>query len=179
MTERRRVTPEELIQSLKDALNTALQDVRIEKRSMGLKKTECYHLWMRVEKTVFKDAVRHLQHIDPLLHFAVASGYDINEFIELVYSFSLFHGQRHQEISVNITVPLQKTDPTIDTITDLIPGCLISEQEKQEMLGVIVNNIPKNTRVFVSDDFPTGVYPWRRDETGPGKMVRNLHEVKS
>jgi hypothetical protein len=30
--------------------------------------------------------------------------------------------------------------------------------------------------VFVADDIPQGIFPWRRDETGPAKLVRNLHE---
>jgi membrane-bound hydrogenase subunit beta len=80
---------------------------------------------------------------------------------------------------VNITIPLPKSDPTIDSITDLIPGALIAEQEKQEMLGIKVVGIPKDERVFIPNDFPEGVFPWRRDETGPDKMARNLHdEVK-
>ena len=73
---------------------------------------------------------------------------------------------------------LPKTKPEIDTISDLIPGALIAEQEKQEMLGIKVKNIPQDRRSFISDDFPKDVYPWRKDETGPKKMVRNLHEVK-
>jgi membrane-bound hydrogenase subunit beta len=93
-----------------------------------------------------------------------------------VYHFSLFHGGRGRELSLNITVILPKSDPVIETITDLIPGALISEQEKQEMLGVKIQGIPKDSRVFIADDFPKDVYPWRRDETGPGKLVRNLHE---
>ncbi|MCX6666122.1 MAG: NADH-quinone oxidoreductase subunit C [Euryarchaeota archaeon] len=179
MIKKERLTPKEIIQSIKDMFTTNIQAARIEKRTMGKKKTEFYHLWIRLDKTIFKEAVRHLQSIDPALHFAVASGYDLDDTIELVYSFSLYHGVRHQEISVNLTVALQKSDPTIETITDLIPGSLISEQEKQEMLGITVRNIPKNTRVFIADDFPKGVYPWRRDETGPKKLIRNLHKVKS
>ena len=47
------------------------------------------------------------------------------------------------------------------------------------MLGIKVIGIPKDNRVFISEDFPEDIYPWRRDETGPEKMVRNLHdEVK-
>ncbi len=79
---------------------------------------------------------------------------------------------------MNITVELPKSKPEIESICDLIPGALITEQEKQEMLGIKVKGIPKDKRVFVSDDFPKGIYPWRKDEKGPEKMVRNLHEVK-
>jgi Ni,Fe-hydrogenase III component G len=178
MTQKQRLNPEELIQSIKDMFTTNIQDARIEKRTMGKKKADFYHLWIRLDKTIFKDAVRLLYSFDPTLHFAVSSGYDLDDTIELVYSFSLYHGLRHQEISVNLTVALPKSDPTIETITDIIPGSLISEQEKQEMLGIIVKNIPKNTRVFIADDFPKGVYPWRRDETGPKKLIRNLHKEK-
>jgi len=43
---------------------------------------------------------------------------------------------------------------------------------------VKVKDIPINKRVFISDDFPKNVYPWRRDETGPQKFAKNLHEAK-
>ena len=47
-----------------------------------------------------------------------------------------------------------------------------------EMLGVKIIGIPDDRRLFVSEDFPKDVYPWRRDETGPEKFYKNLHEVK-
>jgi membrane-bound hydrogenase subunit beta len=112
-------------------------------------------------------------------HFAVSSGYDLGETIEIVNHFSLYCGKKLRDISVNITVPLSKTDPFMDTITDLIPGALIAEQEKQEMLGIKIKGIPKDERVFIPNDFPEGVFPWRRDETGVHEIARNLHdEVK-
>jgi len=172
------LTPEQLLQSFQETFTTNVTDPRIERRTSGTKKTEYVHIWMTLNNQVFKDAIKHLISLHPSPHFAVASGYDLGETIELVYHFSLYYGEKGKEISLNITVPLPKTNPVIETITDLIPGALISEQEKQEMLGVVVKGIPKNTRVFVSDDFPIGMYPWRRDETGPTPLARNLHEVK-
>jgi len=77
-----------------------------------------------------------------------------------------------------MTIELPKSKPIIETITDIIPGALIAEQEKQEMLGVKVKGIPKDQRVFIPNEFPKDVYPWRRDEKGPEKIARNLHEVK-
>jgi membrane-bound hydrogenase subunit beta len=178
MTEKNRVTPEELIKSFQEKFSAGITDFRIEKRTSGSMKTEFTHLWIRIDNTIFKDAVKHLFTFEQYPHFAVASGYDLGETIELVYHFSLYSGERSRELSLNITVALPKSNPVIDTITDLIPGALISEQEKQEMLGITVRGIPKDTRVFIADDFPKGVYPWRRDETGPAKLVKNLHEVK-
>jgi membrane-bound hydrogenase subunit beta len=170
------IKPEDVLVSFQKKFPDGITQPRIERGTSGTLKTEFCHLWFRVELDVFKEAVRHLFTFEQYPHFAVTSGYDLGDIIELVYHFSLFHGERGRELSMNMTVSLPKKNPVIDTITDLIPGALISEQEKQEMLGVKIRGIPKDARVFVADDFPKDVYPWRRDETGPAKLVRNLHE---
>jgi membrane-bound hydrogenase subunit beta len=46
------------------------------------------------------------------------------------------------------------------------------------MLGVTIIGIPDDRRCFVPEDFPKDVYPWRRDEKGPEKFYKNLHEVE-
>ncbi|MFO7676897.1 MAG: NADH-quinone oxidoreductase subunit C [Thermoplasmatota archaeon] len=173
------LSAEEIVQSFADAFKGKITNTRIQKYQTGKKKHEIPHIWMNVDNGVFKDAVKHLITLEKYPHFAVSSGYDLNDQICLVYSFSIYYGHRFKEISINMTVSLPKSKPEIESICDIIPGALISEQEKQEMLGVIVKNIPKDRRAFVSEDFPEGMYPWRRDETKPDeKMVRNLHEVK-
>jgi len=171
-----RVTPEEIVSSFQTRFPQGITQPRVERHNGGTLKTEFVHVWFRIETGLLKEAVKHLFAFEPYPHFAVTSGYDLGDTIELVYHFSLFYGERGREISLNMTVTLPKDNPVIDTITDLIPGALISEQEKQEMLGVQIRGIPKDARVFVADDIPEGVFPWRRDETGPDKLVRNLHE---
>lgn len=178
MTKNKRLTPEAVVKSFKDEFKTKIKDTRIEKRKSGSKKTEYVHIWMRVDKSVFKNVVKHLMTLQEFPHLAVTSGSDMGKTIELIYHFSMYYGTRNQEVSLNIAVEVPKTNPTIETVSDLIPGAVITEREKQEMLGVKIKGIPDNRRVFLPDDFPEGVYPWRKDETGPQKMVRNLHEVK-
>jgi len=178
MTKNKRLTPEAIVKSFKDEFKTKIKDARIEKRKSGSKKAEYVHIWMRVDKSVFKNVVKHLITLQEYPHLAVTSGSDMGKTIELIYHFSMYYGTRNQEVSLNIAVEVPKTNPTIETISDLIPGAVITEREKQEMLGVKIKDIPDNRRVFLPDDFPEGVYPWRKDETGPQKMVRNLHEVK-
>jgi membrane-bound hydrogenase subunit beta len=173
------LAPEEIVKSFKENFKKKIISARIEKHVRGLKKNESFHIWLKVDKTVFKDVIKHLFTFEKYPHFAVSSGYDLGDNIELIHHFSLYCGEKLRDISINITVPLPKTDLTINTITDLIPGALIAEQEKQEMLGIKVIGIPKNNRVFIPNEFPEGIYPWRRDEKGPDKMIRNLHdEVK-
>jgi len=170
------VTPEDILQSLQTRFPEGITQPRVERRTGGTLKTEFVHVWFHLDADLLKEVVRHLCTFEPYPHFAVASGYDLGDTIELVYHFSLFYGERGRELSLNMTIALPKGNPVIDTITDLIPGALISEQEKQEMLGIKVRGIPKDARVFVADDIPQGVFPWRRDETGPDTLVRNLHE---
>jgi len=172
------LSPEEIVKFFKDEFKNKIFDSRIEKHVRGLKKTEFYHIWIRTDRNLIKDIVKHLMKLEKYPHLAVTSGYDTGEKIELVYHFSIYYGLKGKEININVTVELPKSDPTIDTITDLIPGALITEQEKQEMLGITVKNIPKNNRVFISEDYPEDTYPWRKDEKGPEKTIRNLHEVK-
>ena len=176
MTEQ--LTPEKLVKSFKDEFKTKIKEASIEKHIAGSKKTEFIHIWLKVDKSIFKNVIKHIIKLEKYPHLAVVSGYEMGKTINLVYHFSIYYGERAKEISINITVELPKSNPVIETITDLIPGALITEQEKQEMLGIKVKGIPKDERVFISDDFPKGIYPWRKDKTGPEKMVRNLHEVK-
>ena len=173
------LSPDEIVKSFKENFPNKIKDIRLEKHVRGIKNNEFYHIWLKVDKTIYKDVVKHLFKFDKYPHFAVSSGYDLGKTVEIVNHFSVYYGEKLRDININITVSLPKTDLTIDTITDLIPGALITEQEKQEMLGIKVIGIPKDERVFIPSEFPKGVYPWRRDETGPDKMVRNLHdEVK-
>jgi membrane-bound hydrogenase subunit beta len=170
------LTAEEIIKSYKDTFKEKIINSRIERYPIGPKKTDQIQIWMTVDKSIFKDIIKHLLTLDKNTHFAVSSGYDIKDTIDIVHHFSIYHGKKGNEISINFTTPIPKNDPTIDTITDLIPGALISEREKQEMLGIKVNNIPDGTRVFISDDFPEDMYPWRKDDKNADSMGRNLHE---
>ncbi|MBN2067233.1 MAG: NADH-quinone oxidoreductase subunit C [Candidatus Diapherotrites archaeon] len=140
------------------------------------RKSAVPRIWIEIGREEFKEAVGHLCELHPMPHFAVASGYQIGEIIELIYHFSLNYGKPQGEICIGIKTKLEKGNASIPTITGLVPGALISEREIQEMLGVKVEGIPDSRRLFLPKNFPKKVYPWRRDETGPNKIVRNMHK---
>ena len=176
MSRDQKLSPEEIVDSFKKEFAKKVTDTKVERHPIGPKKNEMIHIWMTVDRSSYRDVVKHLMTLDEEAHFAVSSGYDIENRIEIINHFSIYFGERGEEISINFKVALPKSDPTMDSICDLIPGALISEQEKQEMLGIKVKNIPKDMRVFISDDFPEDMYPWRKDEMNADKMGRNLHE---
>ena len=171
------LTPEKLVKYFKDEFKTKIKDVKIKKRAAGKKKNETATIWMKIDKSAFKGVIEHLCKYQ-FPHLAVASGQDLGKTIELIYHFTVHFGKRMEEINLHISVELPKSKPEIETICDWIPGALITEREKMEMLGVKVIGIPDTRRCFLPEDFPKGVYPWRRDETGPEKYYKNLHEVK-
>jgi membrane-bound hydrogenase subunit beta len=176
MRQDQKLSPEEIVDSFKNEFSNKITTIRVERHPIGPSKKDMIHIWMTVDRSIYRDVVKHLMTLDKQAHFAVSSGYDIEDRIEIINHFSIYFGKKGEEISINFTVPLPKNDPTMESICDLIPGALISEQEKQEMLGIKVKNIPKDMRVFISDDFPEDMYPWRKDETNADKMGRNLHE---
>lgn len=171
----KKLSSEEIVQYFNDKFKEKIKDARIEKRFAGSKKKEFFNIWLKIDKSIFKEAINHLCEIQ-FPHFAVISGNDIGENIELVYHFSVYYGERLKETSINISVEVPKSDPKIESICDIIPGALISEREIQEMLGVTVEGIPDNRRIFLIGNIPEGVYPWRKDEKGPQKLVRDMYE---
>jgi membrane-bound hydrogenase subunit beta len=177
MSDDKLLSAEEIVKSFKDQFKTKIKDVQIKKRAAGAKKNETTSIWMKVEKDAFKDVVKHLIDLQ-FPHLAVASGNDLGKTIELIYHFTVNFGTRLKQINLNISVEVSKSKPELNSICDLIPGALITEREKMEMLGVKIIGIPDDRNCFLPEDFPKGIYPWRRDETGPEKFYKNLHEVK-
>jgi membrane-bound hydrogenase subunit beta len=177
MSKSKKITPEELVSDLKSTFKTKIKSVQIRKKTFALKKKESFSVWIKVDKDTLKDIVKHIITIQ-YPHLAVVSGNDLGKTIELIYHFTLHYDVHLGEIPINISVELPKSNPTIETLCDIIPGALVTEREKQEMLGVKIKGIPDGSRLFVPEDIPEGIFPWRRDETGPDKLYKNLHEVK-
>ena len=172
-----KLTPDAIVKSFKDEFKTKIKDVQVKDFTAGVKKNKTSNIWMKVDNSSFKSVIKHLCDFQ-FPHLAVTSGNDLGKTIELIYHFTLNFGGRMEEINLNISVELPKIKPEIETICDLIPGALITEREKQEFLGVKIKGIPVDKRLFLPDDFPKDVYPWRRDEKGLEKLYKNLHEVK-
>ena len=177
MSKNKSLTADEIVKSIKDKFKNKIKETQIKTRGFASKKKETSTIWMKVEKDTFKPLVKHLVDLTTP-HLAVASGNDLGKTVELIYHFTINFGERLKQVILNISIEIPKTKLEIESICDLIPGALITEREKMEMLGVKIIGIPDNRRVFVPEDFPEGVFPWRRDETGPEKYYKNLHEVK-
>jgi membrane-bound hydrogenase subunit beta len=169
-----RLAPQAIIDSFRKELGESFVSATVYERGVAVKKNKFRSLWVEVRRGGFRHAVEHICRLQEYPHLAIISSSDIGSDVELIYHFTVYYGHHLEELSLGLRVKLPKTDLTIPTITDLIPGAIFTERETQEMMGVKVVGIPDGRRLFISEDVPEGVYPWRKDETGPEKLLRVL-----
>jgi len=75
----------------------------------------------------------------------------------------IYHVAREDGIILNIKVSVDRNDPVIKTITGYFPGADIYEREVMDLLGAKVQGLPAGNRYPLSDDWPAGEYPLRKD----------------
>jgi membrane-bound hydrogenase subunit beta len=168
------LSPEEVLEHITSRFPQGVASTSIRKREQGKKKVPHYTIWIDLDRELLKPAIGALMEIQ-FPHLSVIAGDDLGDAIRLLYIFSTQFGHEKSECMVTFAVMLPKSDLTVPTISDLIPGAVFSEREKQEFFGIRVTGIPDSRRLFLPEDFPAGVYPWRKDETGvPEGMVKEL-----
>ena len=165
----------ELEEYFNDELGEKLKEFRTEKIEKGISNKPMKLIWMRVARESFRDAVETIADIQ-LPHLSVASGSDKGDFVELIYHFMVNYGYPEQETALNLKVNIPKDDLTIPTITDIVPGAITTEREKQEFLGIDVIDIPDDRRMWLDENYPEDKYPWRWDDEGMESMSRHVHE---
>ena len=173
------IKPDEIVELFKKNLNeSAIIDSKIENKTAGLKKNSYNVIWLQINPEDLKNIVKFLCSTTPFPHFAMISGNDIGENIELIYHFSIYYGERFKENSISLVMHLSKKNLKILTITDLIPGAQTAEREIKEMFGVNFEGLPDLPNIFLPQDFQKGVYPLRRDEKGIDKIIKKEDEVR-
>ena len=94
------------------------------------------------------------------LRFVIATGIDSEDCFEILYHFS------NDETGCVVTVKAfirDRENPSIESITPLIPGAEWIEREIHDILGIEIKNHPNMRRLILADDWPEGVYPLRKD----------------
>lgn len=169
------LSPEEIVDSFKTAIGDNLVGTNIYRQEVATKGNLFTSISVTVKREAFRDSVKHICELQEYPHFVVIASSDRGDEVELIYHISIYYGLHLSEISLLLTVMLPKNDLKIPTITDILPATIFAERETQEMMGVVVTDIPDNRRLFLPEDFPPGVYPWRNDEAGlKPEMIRVL-----
>jgi hydrogenase-4 component G len=64
-------------------------------------------------------------------------------------------------ITVKTLIP--GSDPTFPAVTPLVPACVWYEREAYDMYGLVAEGLPDKRRLVLSDDWPDGLHPLRKD----------------
>jgi len=168
------LSPPQIAEVLQAAAGAGFVSARCTEWAEGVKGRKSKQVWLKIARESLIPTLQRLVEIH-YPHVSVIACADGGAQVELMYHFHVYWGIPHEEVLVTLTVSLDKADLKVPTITGIIPGALTSEREKQEMLGIEVVDIPDSRRLFLPEDFPAGVYPWRKDETGiPPDMIKDL-----
>ncbi|MCS7215165.1 MAG: NADH-quinone oxidoreductase subunit C [Thermodesulfovibrio sp.] len=79
--------------------------------------------------------------------------------IELNYFFSLID----DKMNVILKIPLEKSELSIQSISEEIPAVIWAERECNDLFGINFEGHPDPRRLVLPDDWPQGVHPLRKD----------------
>jgi len=114
--------------------------------------------WLSVRPERVREAVRVLwEEFDGRM--ATASGIDVRDGIEVQYHFSFDRAN----LVVTLRVLAARPETELDSVGQDLPAANWIEREMHDLLGVRFRGHPDMRRLILSDDWPEGVYPLRRD----------------
>ena len=90
--------------------------------------------------------------------------------LEVMYHF------RNKAAVITLRVSLPRDHPVLPSVCGLIPSASLFERELMEMFGVVCEGTPDPRRLFLSDDWPQGVFPLRKDFIVPATAPRGEGE---
>jgi len=103
-------------------------------------------------------------------HLCTITGLDEQENLSFIY-----HLAQDTGVLLNLKVSVPKQNPVIKTVIAYFPGAEIYERELIDLLGAKVEGLPEGNRYPLTDDWPKGEFPLRKDwkprgkEAGEGK----------
>ncbi len=116
-------------------------------------------IFARLKKDYLREAFTQIVREMKISHISTITGTDLGlEGIELQY-----HLAYNDSIELTIGFTFPKDNLNVPTVTDLIPGAILYEQEVHEILGLNFERHPNLTLLFLPEGWPQGVYPMRKD----------------
>ena len=148
-----RMTTEEtrIVRKMEEAIGEDLLEVEIPRPR---------RIFAHIRRNSFKKAFRYLAQKASFTHLSTITGVDVGEGIEAIYHLS--HDGRI-ELSLRVRVP--KDNPTLPTITDIIPGATLYEREVHDLLGVTFQGHPDLSPLLLPEEWPPNIYPLRKEWT--------------
>lgn len=64
---------------------------------------------------------------------------------------------------VTVRTEVDPAKMTFPSVTPFVPACVWGERELRDMFGLIPEGLPDRRRLVLPDDWPSGLYPLRKD----------------
>jgi len=127
---------------------------------------------LQVDPAKVKEACAAVSSLPGYYHLTTIAAADRGDRIEITYFF--WRGRAF--LVVRTTVP--KTDPTLDSISGILPGATLYEAEIQDLFGVTFTGSPyTGKRLLLPDSYPADAPPPFRTEADPEK-IRKLMKLE-
>ncbi len=160
-----------LVEQFKSEFGEDLLHCEIRNRPEGVKRPRDQRsLWLTFHRRHFHMAVTFLSRFGaPHISCPMASR-EYEDRIDLIYPFTIYGGTgNYMELPVIITAQVPRDDLRIRTVTDIVPGILFMERETREMLGIDIEDIPDERRLFTPGNLPPEMKPMLETYRGAGR----------
>ncbi len=143
------MTREEVLSRIKDELGDGIVEVQEKSHK---------RIYVEVRPEAISDATR-LVFREMGARFQIASGVDTPRAIEILYHWAF----DAIGIVVTVRVKLDRDKPEIESVAPICVATEWIEREMWELLGITFHNHPDMRHLLLTDDWPEGQYPLRRD----------------
>jgi Ni,Fe-hydrogenase III component G len=151
-----------IIESAKAKFGDALTESKIERPR---------RVYLTFKKEKLLDAASFLKEEFGGTHISTITGLEAEDVFEVLYHIETKpRGLDGGEINVNVRVKLLKDNPSVASITPVLPGAVLYEREVHDLVGINFEGHPGLTRLILPDDWPDDLYPLRKE--------KDVHEVK-
>ncbi len=106
----------------------------------------------------YRDIIKYLQEKQECYHLSLINGVDLKTSFDVV-----FHIWSDKNGMFTLKVSLPRDKPDIGTITDIVPAATLYEREVHDLFGINFVGHPDMRRLVLSDDWPEGNHPLRKD----------------
>jgi len=150
----------EIVENLKNSLKEGLVKATVPRER---------RIFVYVKKGALRDAVKYLAKDLEFKHLSTVTGVDLGGEIEVIY-----HLAYKGSIVLSIRLSVSKKNPSVPTITDLVPGAVLYEREVHDLFGVNFEGHPDLSPLMLPEEWPQGVYPLRKEHE-----LEHLKEITS
>ena len=150
---------------------TRPEDFRLDVRLAPEYLLKAAETLLKMDKDFYLSTITGLDNLKPVdpntpAPAAVEGSAPPDDSLEALYHFSC------KAAVVTLRVKVPRKAPSLPSICSLIPAATLYEREAMDMFGFEFSGTPNSDRLLLSDDWPAGVYPLRKDFTGlPAKSA--------